>query len=251
MSKSDVKTNEIHIQSIQEFVVEVSKNSHLYYRGVPNKDYKLIPSIGRKQKISLEALTRIESGMLRQFKFRAIPFLNYHPANDWEWLILGQHHGMSTRLLDWTSNPLTALYFACTGDTNIDGAIYSISSIPTLLDTEKSPDPFNVEKDYMIIPPHISPRVAAQSSLFSASKNPLIPLEGTIEKPITKYIVNSKRKFAILSFLVLKFGIGPSSLFPGLDGLCEQIALETNTFKSITSTTEALIEISELNKRIK
>lgn len=250
MSTSDEEINGIRIQSIEEFVVEVSKSSNIQYRGVPNKDYKLIPSIGRERKISLDALIRIERGMLRQFKLRAIPFLNYHPENDWEWLMLGQHHGMSTRLLDWTSNPLTALYFACTGETNVDGAIYSISNIPTLLELEESPSPFDIDSDYMIIPPHISPRVAAQSSWFSASKNPLVPLEGTIEKPIVKYIISSKRKFAIRSSLAIKFGAGPSSLFPGLDGLCEQIALETNTFKSITSTAEALIEISELSKRI-
>jgi type I restriction enzyme M protein len=236
------------IQSIEEFVTEVSKNSDVFFRGVPDKDYKLIPSIGRDEKTSIESLTKIETGMLKQFKLRAMPFLNYQPSNDWEWLMLGQHHGMPTRLLDWTSNPLTALYFACLGNADTNGAIFSISNVPTL-DIEKSPNPFGIQDNYMVVSPHVSPRVAAQSSWFSASKNPLISLEETIDKPITKYIINSKRKFAILSFLVLKFNIGPSTLFPGLDGLCAQISLETNTFKSVASTAEELIKTMDFIRK--
>ena len=250
MDNSNERTTNIQIQSIEEFVAEVSKNTDFCFRGVSDKGYKLIPSIGRKKEIKIESLTKIESGMLRQFKLRAVPLLNFHPTNDWEWLILGQHHGMPTRLLDWTQNPLVALYFACSGNDNVDGAIYSILNIPTL-DLDKAPNPFDIDNDYMLLPAHISFRIAAQASIFSVSRNPQIPLEESVEKPLTKYIISSKRKFAILSFLVLRFGIGPSSLFPGLDGLCEQIALETTTFKNVVYRAEGLIEIADLLKKMK
>jgi hypothetical protein len=44
-----------------------------------------------------------------------------------ETYLLAQHHGLLTRLLDWTTNPLAALYFAATGEPDHDGAMYVIN----------------------------------------------------------------------------------------------------------------------------
>jgi hypothetical protein len=46
---------------------------------------------------------------------------------------------------------LTALYFACLGDTTIDGAVFSLPSFSTL-DVELAPDPFSITENYMLVP---------------------------------------------------------------------------------------------------
>ena len=129
--------NEIIISSVFEFmkIIEddtiISKGIPLtkarIYRGVPNSDkHKLIPAIGRNWNGDQRILQGLETGTLKEFKKLAIAYLDYHPSNDWEWLMLGQNHGLPTRLLDWTTNPFVALYFACIGDDHlsVDGAVY-------------------------------------------------------------------------------------------------------------------------------
>jgi hypothetical protein len=77
------------------------------YRGLSKFDYELETSLTRMD----GEYKKVEFHLLRNFKkyaFRADTTQN----TDWEWLAQAQHHGLPTRLLDWTYSPNVALHFA-------------------------------------------------------------------------------------------------------------------------------------------
>lgn len=108
------------ISSLQDdYRVSNSENSLddgkvIWFRGEANIEYDLLPSIYRKNKNNKDFKYSFqdEKKFLTLFKSHAIPFLDERPQNDLEWLILLQHYGIPTRLMDFTVDPLIALAFA-------------------------------------------------------------------------------------------------------------------------------------------
>jgi type I restriction enzyme M protein len=190
------------------------------FRGVKSVDYLLIPSVGRMKFISSRPREMEERLMFSKFQQRAIPFLEFTPADDWDWLPLAQHHGLPTRLLDWTINPLVAAYFAVEDeDFPEDGLIYAAKTIKQL-NTKKVTDPFQAPRVGKYVPRHVTRRLIAQAGLFSVHPEPEKPFDNS--EDVDRLIIKKGLKRELKKILY-RYGIHAASLFPDLDGLARHI----------------------------
>ena len=108
------------ISDLVEYVTSSTRTSNkLWFRGVRCSEWHLEPSLWRALKASgtpnltIDQIMRVEARLITRFRQQSLP---YWPAgynqSEWEHLCVMQHHGVPTRLLDWTTSLLTALYFA-------------------------------------------------------------------------------------------------------------------------------------------
>lgn len=212
MKKTIIRT----FEDFHEIVQATDPNTDVF-RGVLNSKYELIPKLGRKQMGFLRDLAVVEKKMLRLFKNHAAPYLPRSDMSAWELLAIAQHHGLPTRMLDWSRNPLVAAYFAVEAEASGDSAVYVLKG-EKFIDTELV-SPFELKHVSKYIPIHITPRITAQSALFTIHPDPAKALDSpSVEKLL---IPGSFRRE--LKRILYRYGIHRAALFPGLDGIADHI----------------------------
>jgi hypothetical protein len=189
------------------------------YRGVKSRDYPLIPKIGRiVPPDSAKSREGNEREILRLFKEQALPYLDFMPDNDWDWLTLGQQYGLPTRLLDWTANPLVACFFAVDEPSEDDSVIYAYDS-KSYIEVKKHLDPFKYGQVGKFIPRHLSRRITTQGGLFTIHPDPYEPFESRD----MDVLVIPNRLRSTLKKTLSRYGVDRFALFPGLDSLAAHI----------------------------
>ncbi|MCR9245637.1 MAG: FRG domain-containing protein [bacterium] len=186
---------------------------------------RVISDFNRPEQDSLrQEIVDEEKRLLNRFLERASSHAT--AGSKIEQLAIAQHHGLPTRLLDFTTNPLVAAYFACKDEPAIDGRVFGflhdrVSAEPAAEALEE--DPFRVFPMWMpYFPPHSFPRIAAQSSCFFVAPTPDSQLDTA---QFNHAIIPSGCKAMMLTELD-RLGVNESSLFSGLDGFARHVAWE-------------------------
>ena len=94
--------------------------STLVFRGLARATYSNTSSLARLS----GDYVRVERHLIRNF--RKYAYQDAPGPSEWDWLALGQHHGLPTRLLDWTFSPLVALHFATASWPEDDAVLWAV-----------------------------------------------------------------------------------------------------------------------------
>jgi hypothetical protein len=244
MNERDFDTPQYHVDSISKLLKIASSNLYTdkthpnkwIYRGdlVYNRKNGLLPGIGRddilemKFKGNKEKLLAFEEQAFNTFKVKVYNELRY--SDDYSYLAAAQHHGLKTRLLDWTLNILVGLYFAVedantvSAEKQADGALYAYQMQKDYKFNDFPRDAFILNlKDsdhYYIETPYVSPRIKVQQGVFQLFTDPFKPFDNVYN--LIKLRIMKERKTEIKRQL-FEMGIHAEMLFPDLDGLCRSI----------------------------
>ncbi len=259
-SSPDVGAREIVAQSwthLHELLFEGSWNdelqhhrSHHAFRGNSNANYRLEPSLMRIG----EGYHEREKHLLR--KFQKYAHRNVVEKDSvWHWLSVAEHHGLPTRLMDWTYSPLVALHFATHNirEFGIDGCVWKVDYdeihehlpdslkkalraegahiftvgildkyVKDLAALDKMPSDLN---DFLLFfePPSLDDRIMNQFAYFSIASNPTLVIDDwfsrvTSPRAWQKIVIPAGLKWEVRDKLD-QANISERVLFPGLDGL--------------------------------
>lgn len=214
--ESIVREAQDHWMAFMAFI-DSRTHTRWVFRGCGSPSHELIPSVGR-----IGSYTDLnEERVFRAFQRSAGSMIPARPESDWEWLAIAQHHGLPTRLLDWSTNPLVACFFAVSSGTSKEDAVVHAYSIPDteIIDPERDTNPFAIDRIRFLLPSKTASRIVNQRGLFSVHHVPNVAWK---PKASSTFVIRSHLR-ARFQRRLFKMGIDHSHIYPDLGGLCETL----------------------------
>ncbi len=210
--------------------IEPFLDGNWLFRGVTSVRYSLIPSVGR-QRDGYVYSENLETALFEQFKREALPFLAQRPNSDWEWLALAQHHGVPTRLLDWSESPSVSLFFAVWGNDDEDAGLYIIPRPAEV--QELTTSPFRMRKVHFFYPGYVTQRLVSQRGLFTVHPE---PAKAYLTDRMRQIVVGKECK-ADFRRKLDSSGTHHAAIYADLDGLSRRlVALQGYRYGSVGRT---------------
>ncbi len=219
---------------LEEMVPRLGFQRTPIYRGQVSAAWPLLPPLYREEVAKTEhrSWAALEGAFLFSLKQRATAEIDHDPVTELEWMALGAHHGLPTRLSNWTENALVALFFATAPDgEGEDGVVWRIMPGEAAL---------SITHDFESIPGRVclyrpqrpDPSMRNQRACFLAHPLP----EGEAAPQSFEEFYEAGDDRLVLSRLVIpaewkgylrrrlsSMGIDHRALFPGLGGLCRDL----------------------------
>lgn len=232
-SKESVSSFLALCETIKKEEVKSGNKADFLFRG-QSTDEPLIPKIARLR--SKGELQNIESLMMDEFERQSLPFTEFEPTNKWDLLAMAQHHGLPTRLLDWSRSALAGLWFSVKNPPKKNAEGLELDGVVWLLKTmaddfiEFPPDesPYSPTKTRIFRPRSVSRRILAQAGFFTCHKRmrtgKFIALEKNkaYKERLVKIVIPANSFHRIRDQLDA-CGVNSVSLFPDLDGLAAHL----------------------------
>ena len=239
-----VRYKEREVRSLTDLLKALAQRQRtkdpVWFRGQARKSWKLRPSLARQA-----GWLEQEQLLTKRFKQNSFLLLPSRPQTESEWLFVMQHHGVWTRLLDWTESPLVGIYFAVNEAPKAAGALWALlpmelnrlanlpangpSDLPSFEEDELLmkgylPSALAEEqqsrlKTVAVIAPRNTARSQAQLAVFTIAHRDLTPIERLGNaRHIWRYTIPANAKPKILKELE-NLHITRLTLFPELDNV--------------------------------
>jgi hypothetical protein len=225
------------LSAFVEFTLRLGPGGTLF-RGHRSARWRLTPTLGRLPIRSDRTFRDVERELVDRFKAQRLPYLQRDASkdDDWDTLAVAQHHSLATRLLDWTTNPLVALWFAVHGSAAgaEPGAVFAFVPAPSDFADRQAETPYEVRKTRFFRPSDLTQRIIVQSGWFSVHRFHLPrDVSGPGRFSTLDRVTSYKNRFTQILIPAAAFGairreldmlgVNEATLFPDLDGLSRHL----------------------------